>query len=69
MRIAQQLKRTRILLGLTQAEMIDNIMTISFYSRVEHEKHDITINDLIDILNDHHMSLYDFFSGTPCYSR
>ncbi|WP_281829713.1 MULTISPECIES: helix-turn-helix domain-containing protein [Lactobacillus] len=63
MRIAQQLKRTRILLGLTQAEMIDNIMTISFYSRVEHEKHDITINDLIDILNDHHMSLYDFFSG------
>lgn len=63
MRIAQQLKRTRILLGLTQAKMIDNIMTTSFYSRVEHEKHDITINDLLDILNDHHMSLYDFFSG------
>lgn len=63
MRIAQQLKRTRILLGLTQAEMIDNIMTTSFYSKVEHEKHDITINDLLDILNDHHMSLYDFFSG------
>lgn len=63
MTVAEQLKKTRTMLGLTQAEMVDGIITTSFYSRVEHGKHDMTIDDLLAILNDHQVSLYDFFSG------
>lgn len=61
--IGKQLKKTRILLGLTQAEMADRIITESFYSRVENGKNEISINDLLKILNAHQVSLFDFFNG------
>ncbi|WP_173005101.1 helix-turn-helix domain-containing protein, partial [Lactobacillus helveticus] len=51
MTIGQQLKKTRLLFGLTQEEMSAGIVSKSFYSRVERDKNAITINKLIAMLN------------------
>lgn len=59
--VGQQLRKTRMFLGITQEEMTKGIVTTSFYSRVEHDKVDININDLISILNKNNVSLRDFF--------
>ncbi len=61
MTIGEQLKRERILLGITQRQMCAGIITESFYSRVENNKNEINIDDLIKILNKQHISFYDFF--------
>ncbi len=63
MEFGEQLKKTRTLLGLTQKEMAAGIVTGSFYSRVEHGQHDMNVDDLLQILNVHQVSLYDFFEG------
>ncbi|GAA2953412.1 hypothetical protein GCM10019995_05360 [Lactobacillus kefiranofaciens subsp. kefirgranum] len=62
MTIGEQLKRERILLGITQRQMCAGIITESFYSRVENNKNEINIDDLIKILNKQHISFYDFFA-------
>lgn len=59
--VGQQLRKTRMFLGITQEEMAKGIVATSFYSRVECDKVDININDLILILNENHVSLRDFF--------
>lgn len=59
--IGEQLRKTRMFLGITQEEMTKGIIATSFYSRVERDKVDININDLILILNENHVSLRDFF--------
>lgn len=62
MTIGEQLKKFRLLLGLAQQEMAAGIVTPSFYSRVERDLNEITIDKLVEILNIHDISLYDFFS-------
>lgn len=62
MDIGNQLKNTRVLLGLTQEEFSAGVVTESFYSRVENNKSNISMNDLLKILNYHHISLYNFFA-------
>lgn len=62
MQIGTELNRTRLLLGLTQQEMADDVITPSYYSRVENNQHEISAEDLLAILNEHQVSLYDFFN-------
>ena len=62
MDIGNQLKNTRVLLGLTQEQFSAGIVTESFYSRVENNKSNISMNALLGILNYHHVSLRDFFA-------
>lgn len=61
MDIGNRLKNTRVFLRLTQEQFSAGIVTESFYSRVENNKSKISMNDLLNILNYHHVSLYDFF--------
>lgn len=61
MKIGEKLKKTRIMLGLTQGQMALGVMTSSFYSRIERGINQIGMDDLIKILNEHHVSLRDFF--------
>ena len=61
MTIGQQLKKFRLLLGLSQADMAAGIVTASFYSKVERDQSEIVIDKLVEILNAHNISLYDFF--------
>ena len=60
--IGIQLRKFRMLLGLSQTEMAAGIVTESFYSKVERDKSAITIDKLVAILNAHDISLYDFFN-------
>lgn len=62
MTIGEQLKATRKMLGLTQMQMCQNVISESFYSKVERDKSRIDTDDLIQILNNHKVSLYDFFA-------
>lgn len=63
MTIGQQLKKFRLLLGLSQADMAAGIVTASFYSKVERDQSEIVIDKLVEILNTHNISLYDFFEA------
>lgn len=63
MTIGEQLKKTRMLLGLTQMKMCEGVVTESFYSRVERGLSEINATDLLKILNKHHVSFYDFFEA------
>ena len=51
MTIGQQLKKFRLLLGLSQADMAAGIVTASFYSKVERDQSEIVIDKLVEILN------------------
>lgn len=61
MKIGTQLKTTRLLLGLTQEQFSAGIVTESYYSRVESNKSNISMDSLLKILNYNQVSLYDFF--------
>lgn len=63
MTIGQQLKKFRLLLGLSQADMAAGIVTASFYYKVERDQNEIVIDRLVEILNAHNISLYDFFEA------
>lgn len=60
--IGSQLKKTRILLGLTGEQMCKGVLTESAYSRVERGQSEIDIDKLIELLNNHQVSLADFFT-------
>lgn len=60
MTIGQQLKKFRLLLGLSQADMAAGIVTASFYSKVERDQSEIVIDKLVEILNAHNISLNEF---------
>lgn len=66
MTIGNQLRKTRILIGLTQKQMSDGIMSEPFYSRIENDRDEINICDLIKILNKAQVSMYDFFQPFEC---
>ena len=51
MTIGEALLNLRKQLGLTQTEMAANVVSTSFYSKVERNIHDIGTNDLLQILN------------------
>lgn len=61
MTIGEQLKKTRLLLGITQEQMAAGIITEAHYSRVERDINEINAASLIKMLNKWHVSLYDFF--------
>ena len=61
MKIGTQLKTTRLLVGLTQEQFSPGIVTESYYSRLESNKSNISMDSLLKILNYNQVSLYDFF--------
>lgn len=61
MTIGEQLKKTRLLLGITQEQMCAGSIAEAYYSRVERDINEINITSLIKMLNNRHVSLYDFF--------
>lgn len=61
MTIGERLKKIRLLLGLTQTEISQGVVTESFYSKVERNISKIKIEDLLAILNKNGVSLEDFF--------
>lgn len=62
-RIGSKLKKLRHDLGLTQKEMAADVISVSFYSKVERGFHDIGAEELIQILEKHGISFQEFFSG------
>ena len=63
-RIGSKLKKLRHDLGLTQKEMAADVISVSFYSKVERGFHDIGAEELIQILEKHGVSFQEFFSET-----
>ena len=62
MTIGELLKQTRQSLGLTQTEMAAGIVSTSYYSKVERNIHQISADELIAILNRHHIDNASFFA-------
>ena len=50
MQIGKELKKLRLELGLSQTEMVGDILTKSYYSKIERGLHEINAKDLIEIL-------------------
>lgn len=63
MTIGYQLRKIRQFLNLTQSQMCAGIISESFYSKVEHDKSDLSFDKLLAILKAHNISLYDFFEA------
>lgn len=61
MKIGEALKKKRKELGLTQTEMVGNVLTKSYYSKIERGIHEINAVDLMKILNLHDISVSNFF--------
>lgn len=77
MTIGQALKSLRLHAGLTQEEMAAEIMSVSFYSKVERDIHEIDTDTLIKLLAVHRFDAISFFTqivnqdktvGNPYYS-
>ena len=62
MTIGEALKKERKDLGLTQTEMAGNILTKSYYSKVERGQHEIKAIDLIEILRLHDIDVSRFLA-------
>ncbi|MBP2058740.1 Rgg/GadR/MutR family transcriptional activator [Lactobacillus colini] len=60
MQIGELLKEYRVTKGLTQAQFARNIISRSYYSKVEKNEHRITAEDLIDLLEQNNISLWSF---------
>lgn len=60
MTIGQALKSLRLHAGLTQEEMAAGIVSVSFYSKVERDIHEIDTNTLIKILSTHRFDVVEF---------
>ena len=60
--IGKKLKSLRQELGLTQTEMAADVISVSFYSKVERGLNDIGVNDFLDILQEHNVDPKDFFN-------
>ncbi len=61
MTIGEALKQERNKLSLTQSAMAADIISPSFYSKVENNLHEINVNDLLAILNVHSIDISAFF--------
>lgn len=62
MNIGNILRECRLQLGLTQAEISENILTPSYYSKIERNAHRITAEDLLKILNKHSIDISEFIN-------
>lgn len=63
MQIGKELKKLRLELGLSQTEMVGDILTKSYYSKIERGLHEINAKDLIEILERNKVNISDFFKG------
>ena len=63
MTIGEALLNLRKQLGLTQTEMAANVVSTSFYSKVERNILDIGTNDLLQILDKHQINATYFFEN------
>ncbi|MFK8243129.1 MULTISPECIES: Rgg/GadR/MutR family transcriptional regulator [unclassified Facklamia] len=61
MEIGEVLRSYRRSLGLTQQEMAANVLTTSYYSKVEKGYHRISAEDLFEILDLHGIKLMSFY--------
>lgn len=62
MTIGEALKSLRLNAGLTQTEMAGDIISESFYSKVERGVSEIDASTLVGLLNSHHFDVVTFFS-------
>lgn len=62
MTIGEALKQIRLQAGLTQTQMAADIITESFYSKVERGVHSIDADTLINLLIAHHLDVIHFFT-------
>ena len=62
MTIGSALKQLRTKLGLTQAEMAAGIHSVSFYSKVERDIHDIGTTELIELHKQPHIDVSNFLT-------
>ncbi|MBK0348788.1 helix-turn-helix domain-containing protein [Aerococcaceae bacterium zg-ZJ1578] len=62
MEIGEVLKSYRRSLGLTQQEMAANVLTTSYYSKVEKGYHRISAEDLFEILDRHDIKVGEFYN-------
>ncbi|KAA9367935.1 helix-turn-helix transcriptional regulator, partial [Lactobacillus mulieris] len=53
MTVGEALKQERKNLNLTQSAMAAEVISPSFYSKVENNLHEINVNDLLAILDAH----------------
>lgn len=63
MTIGQALKRERTRLNLSQKEMAGNILSRSYYGKVETDKSEITVDKLIKLLKFHQIDILSFFEN------
>ena len=63
MQIGKELKKLRLELRLSQTEMVGDILTKSYYSKIERGLHEINAKDLIEILERNRVNISDFFQG------
>ena len=61
--IGKKLKSLRQELRLTQTEMAAGVISVSFYSKVERGLNDIGVNDFLEILQKHNISVKEFFGN------
>ncbi|GAA3636196.1 hypothetical protein GCM10022297_13550 [Lactobacillus hamsteri] len=62
MEIAEGLKQIRKMLGLSQEKMAGNVLTKSYYSKIERREFEIKACDLVAILKLHDIKPSEFFS-------
>lgn len=62
MTIGEALKQIRLQAGLTQTQIAADIITESFYSKVERGVHSIDADTLINLLTAHHLDVIHFFT-------
>ena len=60
--VGEKLQLMRLSLGLNQTEMTNKVISRSFYSRVENNKSNVNIEDLLAILNIQGIPVIDFFA-------
>ncbi len=63
MQIGKELKKLRLELVLSQTEMVGDILTKSYYSKIERGLHEINAKDLIEILERNRVNISDFFQS------
>lgn len=62
MKIAEGLKQVRKMLGISQEKMSGNVLTKSYYSKIERGEFEIKACDLVAILNLHDIKPSEFFA-------
>ena len=62
MTIGEALKKSRNSLGLTQSQFAHDVVSESFYSKVERGINEITATDLLKLLQVNHINIVDFLA-------